>query len=187
LPIVCRHPGFAEGEDRDPESPTEPSLQASGTRPRASASAAPQKIKPGKQIRPGPQQAYDPCVTYSLLRPPEGMTGFLRLIWPLVYVQLIALKAWMHKTYGPGVPYWYTVSHWGKVSLRHMPLDLAERGYAAHCALKPLAFDFALFNAPTRLALALTPETRTLAPTPQHEDEAYSAYVLSEISLTDTS
>jgi hypothetical protein len=115
------------------------------------------------------------------------MTGFLRLIWPLVYVQLIALKAWMRKHYGPGVPYWYTVSRWGKVSLRHMPLDFAERGYAAPCALKPLTFDFALTAAPTRLALALSPELPARALAPAREGETYSVYVLSEIALTDTS
>jgi hypothetical protein len=126
-------------------------------------------------------------VTYSLLRPPEGMTGFLRLIWPLVYVQLIALKAWMRKTYGPGVPYWYTVSPWGKVSLRHMPLDFAERGYAAPCALKPLTFDFALCANRPRLALALMPEAPAPVPAPEREGETYSVYVLSEIAPTDTS
>ena len=126
-------------------------------------------------------------MTYSLLRPPEGITGFLRLIWPLVYVQLIALKAWMRKHYGPGVPYWYTVSPWGKVSLRHMPLDFAERGYAAPCALKPLAFDFALCANRSRLASALMPETSAPVPAPMREDETHSAYVLSEIALSDTS
>ena len=145
------------------------------------------KIIPGFPIRPGPQRAYDPCVTYSLLRPPEGMTGFLRLIWPLVYVQLIALKAWMRKHYGPGVPYCYTVSRWGKVSLRHMPLDFAEASYAAPCALKPLTFDFAICANRPRLALALMPEAPAPVPAPEREGETYSVYVLSEIALTDTS
>ena len=145
------------------------------------------KIIPDFPIRPGPQQAYDPCVTYSLLRPPDGMTGFLRLIWPLVYVQLIALKAWMRKHYGPGVPYWYTVSRWGKVSLRHMPLDFAEASYAAPCALKPLTFDFAICANRPRLASALTPEPSAPVPAPEREDKTCSAYVLSEIALTDTS
>jgi len=126
-------------------------------------------------------------MTYSLLRPPEGMTGFLRLIWPLVYVQLVALKAWMRKHYGPGVPYWYTVSRWGKVSLRHMPLDFAEASYAAPCALKPLAFDFALTTAPSRLALALMPEVCAPVPAPERGDETCSAHVLCRIALTDTS
>ena len=114
------------------------------------------------------------------------MTGFLRLIWPLVYVQLIALKAWMRKHYGPGVPYWYTVSPWGKVSLRHMPLDFAEASSAAPGALKPLTFDFSLSTGPSRLALALMLELPAPVPAPMREDKPYSAYVLSEIVLTDT-
>ncbi len=126
-------------------------------------------------------------MTYSLLRPPEGMTGFLRLIWPLVFVQLVALRAWMRKHYGPGVPYWYTVSHWGKVSLRHMPIDFAEASYSAPGALKPLTFDFTLSKGSVGLASALMPETSAPAPAPMHEDGTHSAYVLSEIALTDTS
>jgi hypothetical protein len=148
---------------------------------------SPSKIIRSIRIRPGPQRAYDRCVTYSLLRPPEGMTGFLRLIWPLVYAQLIALKARMRKLYGPGVPYWYTVSRWGKVSLRHMPLDFAERGYAAPCALKPLTFDFALCANRPRRALALTPELPAPVPAPLRNKNAYSVYVLSDIALADTS
>ena len=148
---------------------------------------SPSKIIRSIRIRPAPQRAYDRCVTYSLLRPPEGMTGFLRLIWPLVYVQLIALKAWMRKQYGPGVPYWYTVSPWGTVSLRHMPLDFAERGYVAPCALKPFAFDYALVTGPARLALALMPEAPAPVPAPLRNKKAYSAYVLSDIALADTS
>ena len=115
------------------------------------------------------------------------MTGFLRLIWPLVYVQLIALKAWMRQHYGPGVPYWYTVSRWGKVSLRHMPLDFAEASYAAPCALKPLTFDFALSTGSPRLALTLTPEVCAPVPAPEGDSETYSVHVLYSVALADTS
>ncbi len=38
------------------------------------------------------------------------MTGFLRLIWPLIYLRLIALTAWVRKHYGPGVRYRYEIS-----------------------------------------------------------------------------
>ena len=130
---------------------------------------------------------YSPPVTYSLLRPPEGITGFLRLIWPLVYVQLIALKAWMRKHYGPGVPYWYTVSPWGKVRLRHMPLDFAEASYAAPCALKPLAFDFNLSPGTIRLALTLTPEVRAPVPAPELCFVTHSVHVHLDITGFDTS
>lgn len=126
-------------------------------------------------------------MTYTLLRPPEGMTGFLRLIWPLVYVQLVALKARTRTHYVPGVPYWYTVSSWGRVSLRHMPIDFAEARYAASGALKPLAFDFALSKGSTRLALALAPEVCAPVPVPVREEQTCSAHVLSETAFADTS
>jgi hypothetical protein len=82
-------------------------------------------------------------VTYSLHRPVEGLTGWPRLIWPLVYWQLVALKLWVRKTYGPGVPYWFSIDRWGRVSLRHMPIDFAQ-SYAAPAALRTATFNFTL-------------------------------------------
>ena len=118
---------------------------------------------------------------------PPGVPGHHWAADEIVAPSLIALKAWMRKHYGPGVPYWYTVSRGGKVSLRHMPLDFAEASYAAPCALKPLAFDFALTTAPSRLALALMPEVCAPVPAPERGDETCSAHVLCRIALTDTS
>lgn len=126
-------------------------------------------------------------MTYSFNRPPAGMIGFLLLIWPLIFVQLIALKAWVRKQYGPGVPYWYAISRWGRVSLRHMPIDFAERSYAAPGALRPLAFDFTLSTSPKRFALALTPESQ--APMPAHggSPEIPSVHVAYALKGFDTS
>jgi len=110
------------------------------------------------------------------------MAGFLLLIWPL-----IALKAGVRKQYGSGVPYWYTISRWGRVSLRHMPIDFAERSYAAAGALRPLAFDFALSTSPKRFALALIPESQ--APMPAHggSPEIPSVHVAYALKGFDTS
>jgi hypothetical protein len=68
-----------------------------------------------------------------------------------------------------------------------MALDFAEASFAAPCALKPFAFDFALFTRRPRLVPALTPEPRAPVPAPVREDETCSAYVLCSIALTDTS
>jgi hypothetical protein len=68
-----------------------------------------------------------------------------------------------------------------------MPIDFAERGYAAPCALKPLTFDFALCANRPRLASALMPEPSATVPAPERKDESCSAYVLSETALADTS
>ncbi len=124
-------------------------------------------------------------MTYSLRRPPAGLTGFLRLIWPLVFVQLVALKAWVRKHYGPGVPYWYTVSRWGRVSLLHMPMDFAQ-SYAAPGSLRPVNISVQFFGVTPRLMLALAPEVSTPV-APAREVHTTSVHVLSETARYDSS
>ena len=125
-------------------------------------------------------------MTYTLHRPPAGMTGFLRLIWPLIYVQLIALKAWVRKHYGPGVPYWYEISRWGIVSLKHMPIDFTW-SYSANGTLQPTKFDFTLAITSPRLACALADEEVVEPLAPVREGHAYSVYALSLAVHPDTS
>jgi hypothetical protein len=113
------------------------------------------------------------------------MTGFLLLIWPLIFVQLIALKAWVRRHYGPGVPYWYTVSRWGKVSLRHMPIDFAW-SQTAPGSLQPIAAQTNLFAPARRLLEALAPEACVcVAPAP--ESRAHSVHVQPDPPRFDTS
>jgi len=114
------------------------------------------------------------------------MTGFLRLIWPLIFMQLIALKAWVRNHYGPGVPYWYQISRWGRVRLMHMPIDFAQ-SYAAPGALKPAAYDFSLAITSCRLASMLAAEDTAPAPAPARPARIKSAYVLSPVAHPDTS
>jgi hypothetical protein len=125
-------------------------------------------------------------MTYTLHQPPAGMTGFLRLIWPLIYVQLIALKAWVRKHYGPGVPYWYEISRWGVVRLKHMPMDFTW-SYSANGALQPAAFGFTLALTSPRLACALADEAVTGPCPPEPGARAYSVYVLLNAIHFDTS
>ncbi len=125
-------------------------------------------------------------MTYSLHRPPAGMTGFLRLIWPLIFVQLVALKAWVRNHYGPGVPYWYEISRWGRVRLMHMPVDFTQ-SYAAPGALKPAAFDFTLAITSPRLADALAAEATAPVSAPEREPRTQSVHVLSTAIQLDTS
>ncbi len=125
-------------------------------------------------------------MTYTLHTPPAGMTGFLRLIWPLLYVQLIALRAWVRKHYGPGVPFWYVISRWGIVSLLHMPMDFTQ-SYAAPGALKPAAFDFSLGAPSAGLTEALAAEPVAVVPAPARGMPAPSVHVLSRTVRADTS
>ncbi len=125
-------------------------------------------------------------MTYTLHQPPAGLTGWPRLIWPLVYVQLMALKAWVRKHYGPGVPYWYEISRWGIVSLKHMPIDFTW-SYSANGALQPTKFDFTLAITSPRLASALVAEAVTEPVAPEQDAPAYSVHRLSFAMHHDTS
>ena len=125
-------------------------------------------------------------MTYTRLQPPAGMTGFLRLIWPLIYVQLIALKAWVRKHYGPGVPYWYEISRWGVVRLKHMPMDFTW-SYSANAALRPAAYDFSFGITSPRLAMALADEAVTEPPASEPHTLPYSVLALTCITHHDTS
>jgi hypothetical protein len=80
-------------------------------------------------------------MTCTLHQPPAGITGFLRLIWMLIHVQPIALKAWIRKHHGPGVPKWYEISRWEIASLKHMPIGFTL-SYWANGALQPAKVDF---------------------------------------------
>ncbi len=125
-------------------------------------------------------------MTYTLHQPPAGLTGWPRLIWPLVYVQLIALKAWVRTHYGPGVPYWYEISRWGIVSLKHMPIDFTW-SYSANCTLQPTKFDFTLAITSPRLAGSLIDEAVTEPVAPEQDARAYSVPARSYIARPDTS
>ncbi|MFN4023356.1 MAG: hypothetical protein ACK4MQ_00870 [Hyphomonas sp.] len=80
-------------------------------------------------------------MTYALCTPLEGLSPLQRLLWPLIFAQLIALKAWVRAQYGPGVPYWIRISRLGRVSLRHMPSDFTA-SWAAPGAYEAPRFDY---------------------------------------------
>jgi hypothetical protein len=124
-------------------------------------------------------------MTYSLRRPLAGLTGFQRLIWPLIFLQLVALKRWVRAHYGRGVPYWYGLTAWGRVYLRHLPTDFAA-SYAAAGALRPPALATALFKPSARLAAALAPEPRAV-PQPVPCARKPSVHSLSAPAHADTS
>ncbi|MEQ9505965.1 MAG: hypothetical protein RLO80_06810 [Hyphomonas sp.] len=98
-------------------------------------------------------------MTYSLRRPLEGLTGFPLLIWPFVYAQLLALKAWVRREHGPGLPYRIAISPWGIVRLVRLPTDMAV-GAAAPAAFRPPVFAFAALPRAPGLAAALAPEVQ---------------------------
>ncbi len=53
----------------------------------------------------------------SLLHPPKGFPAHLAVIWPLIWVQLLLLRAAVRTAYGKGVQYHWSVTPNGRVFL----------------------------------------------------------------------
>lgn len=104
-------------------------------------------------------------VTYSLRRTLEGLSWIQRLLWPLIFAQLCALKLWVRKHYGRGVPYRIEISRLGAVRLVRLPTDRVW-SYAAQGALwiEGAAFSSGLVR--PGFGLASAPEEAPPAPAP---------------------
>ena len=70
-------------------------------------------------------------LTYSLFSPIAGLTLLQLLLWPWIYAQAIQLKRWVRATYGPGVPYYWRVTPFGRVYLYDAPFLTYDR-YISH-------------------------------------------------------
>ena len=53
----------------------------------------------------------------SIFQPPPGFPPQLALIWPLIWAQILVLRALMRAKYGKGVEYRWTVTLCGRVYL----------------------------------------------------------------------
>ena len=102
---------------------------------------------------------------YSLRHPPEGLCLLHVLLWPWIYVQIIALRLLVRKHYGRGVPYRFEVSPLGRVRLLYLPTDITW-GYAANAPLLEAGFDFTAGIPRPALTRALTEEDTPRAPAP---------------------
>ena len=83
----------------------------------------------------------------SLLHPPPNFPPHLAVIWPLIWVQILMLRAVMRAAYGKGVQYHWSVTPCGRVflvSIDWVPGQKTDREW-----LKPAA------HANPRLAAAL--------------------------------
>ncbi|MBI1400583.1 hypothetical protein [Hyphomonas sp.] len=83
------------------------------------------------------------------------------------------------------MPYWYGVTKWGRVYLRHLPTDFAA-SFAAPGALRPAALTLQLFASSPRLAAAFAPEPRAV-PQPVPCAAKPSVHTLSAPAHADTS
>ena len=51
----------------------------------------------------------------SLRHPPAGFPAHLAVIWPLIWVQILALRAYVRATFGKGTQYHWSVTPYGRV------------------------------------------------------------------------
>ncbi|MEZ6001514.1 hypothetical protein [Hyphomonas sp.] len=66
----------------------------------------------------------------SFLHPPSGFPPHLAVIWPLIWAQLLLLRAAVRAAYGKGVQYHWSVSPFGRVfltSIDWIPGQKADR------------------------------------------------------------
>jgi hypothetical protein len=71
----------------------------------------------------------------SLLHPPKGFPPHLTVIWPLIWVQVLLLRAAVRAAYGKGVQYHWSVSPNGRVFLTS--IDYVPGQKKAHTFPKP--------------------------------------------------
>jgi hypothetical protein len=104
-------------------------------------------------------------VTYSFRNPFDGLSWIQRLLWPLIFMQLIALKRWVRSQYGRGVPYRIGISAFGRVRLLRLPTD-AARSQSAPGARAVPGFEFSAGLVRAAFRLACADETTPRAPAP---------------------
>ena len=68
----------------------------------------------------------------SPLCPPSGFPPHLALIWPLIWVQILGLRAWVRATYGKGTQYHWSVTPWGRVFITGIDWVPTEAPFVWH-------------------------------------------------------
>jgi hypothetical protein len=90
---------------------------------------------------------------YALSTPLPGLTLLQRLLWPLIFLQLIALRDHMGVEYGRDVPCWISISKFGRARLIHLPTDFTLSDAAP---LPKERFDYRYTSGQARAELAAT-------------------------------
>ena len=117
-------------------------------------------------IRAAPRPRYPHAMDYAFATPLPGLSLLQRLLWPLIFVQLIALRHWVRAHYGRGVPYWITISKFGRVRLRHLPTDFAN-SQAAPVSYETFGHDYSAELTRALLATTCIAEETPATPMPE--------------------
>ncbi|ABI77295.1 hypothetical protein HNE_2753 [Hyphomonas neptunium ATCC 15444] len=131
-------------------------------KPHTSTTTRPKSPHP---IRPPQRSRYPHAMDYAFATPLPGLSLLQRLLWPLIFVQLIALRDWVRAHYGRGVPYWITISKFGRVRLRHLPADFAS-SQAAPVSYEIFGQDYSAGLTRDLLAATCAEEETSGAPAP---------------------
>lgn len=125
-------------------------------------------------------------MTYSFRNPVDGLSWLQRLLWPLIFVQLIALKRWVRSQYGRGVPYRIAISAFGRVRLLRLPSD-AVRSQSAPGAPAAPGFEFSAGLVRAAFRLACADETTPRAPAPDVRGPVFTCMPLPHAPCPDSS
>ncbi len=102
---------------------------------------------------------------YALSTPLPGLTLLQRLLWPLIFVQLVALRDRLRAQYGRNMPYWLSISKFGRVRLIRVPTDFTF-SHAAPVSYETFGHDYSAGLTRARLADVCAEEETPPAPRP---------------------
>ena len=99
----------------------------------------------------------------ALSTPLPGLSLLQRLLWPLIFVQLVALRDRLRARYGRNMPCWLSLSKSGCVRLIRVPTDSAIR-QAAPVSYETFGHDYSARLTRARLADVCAEEETPPAP-----------------------
>ena len=104
-----------------------------------------------------------PPMDDALSTPLPGLSLLQRLLWPLIFVQLVALRDRLRARYGGNMPSWLSLSKSGCAGLIRVPTDSAIR-QAAPASYETFGHDYSARLTRARLADVCAEEETPPAP-----------------------
>ncbi|MFN7055183.1 hypothetical protein [Hyphomonas sp.] len=102
---------------------------------------------------------------FSRLLPAPGLSPLQLLLWPLIWLQLVALKHVIRRHYGRGVPYLVVISRFGFVEIARIAAEYRESVIPGHLVPGPAPAPKPVSARLRQLAAILT-DARACVPAP---------------------